>query len=61
MSPWRDKTYCQSPQCKNECGRKLPEALLRHANDLDVPLSWSYFCGEPNKDDNDNGTNERRA
>ncbi len=60
MSLWKEKTYCASPQCKNECGRKLPEALLRQANDLDIDLSWSYFCGEPkpNKDGKNDTVNE---
>lgn len=54
-----DKTFCASPNCINECKRKMTEsehaalkvwsALMNPANDPDifVPVSYAYFCGEP--------------
>lgn len=47
-----DKTFCGSPECKNECGRKLPEeyreAIWRDPNNISGKfISYAYFCGEP--------------
>lgn len=43
-----DMTFCASPNCKNECGRKMQP----HQNDFfdqcpSKPIYYSYFCGEP--------------
>jgi len=47
-----DKTFCGSPQCKNECGRKLPDDY--YSNIWKDPasyeghlISYAYFCGDP--------------
>lgn len=51
-----DKTFCASPNCKNECGRQLTEeqkqdlAMLSDAGYWSSQVSYSYFCGEPNDD-----------
>lgn len=57
-----DKTYCASPHCKNECGRKMTEEerkriYIESWKDLTVNsvlVSYAYFCGEydlcPKKD-----------
>ncbi len=49
-----DKTFCASPDCKNECGRKMSEHDLSHLELIiwrdpkNCPLvSYAYFCGEP--------------
>lgn len=53
-----DKTFCASPNCENECGRKMTlseqssltaMAVLMNPDgkDIIVPVSWGYFCGEP--------------
>ena len=45
---FRDKTYCASPNCKNECGRKMSseiESILKA--DKYGRTSYAYFCGEP--------------
>jgi len=47
MKCYRDRTYCKSPNCKNECNRKMSEYEKRAAWELDVPVSYAYFCGEP--------------
>lgn len=49
-----DKTYCASPNCKNECGRQMGqleyEILKKLAFDGLKPTKYikqAYFCGEP--------------
>lgn len=46
-----DKTFCASPGCKNECGRKMSdieEALLKKmtwaAPEKYPWVSYAYFC-----------------
>ncbi len=43
---WRDKTWCASPNCKNECGRKMPPDVKSAADNCTWPISYAYFCGE---------------
>ena len=46
LGAWRDKTYCASPECNNECGRKMSAELETIAkNDRYQMISYSYFCG----------------
>ena len=55
MMCFKDKTFCASPNCKNECGRKMTPELedeLKRANMPDkwdgmLPVSYNYFCGKP--------------
>ncbi|CAB4128157.1 hypothetical protein UFOVP100_13 [uncultured Caudovirales phage] len=43
-----DRTFCASPDCKNECGRKMSEELNKCFKDNPwYPVSYAYFCGEP--------------
>ena len=55
---YKDKTYCGSPHCENKCGRKLSEeqkrelAMLSDAGYWSAQVSYAYFCGEPEKEDN---------
>ena len=45
---YRDKTYCCSPNCTNECGRKMsPEVEYLLKQDKYGITSYAYFCGEP--------------
>ena len=48
-----DKTFCASPNCKNECGRKMTEEESIKLKSLPTIenkyVSYAYFCGEPNK------------
>ena len=52
MIPFKDKTFCASPKCKNECGRKMTKEqeidlkMLRDSG-YDFCVSQGYFCGEP--------------
>lgn len=42
-----DKTFCASPQCQNECGRRMTDAQrdqLTYGESQHV--SYAYFCGE---------------
>ena len=45
MLCYKDKTFCVSPDCKNECGRKLTDKDRRGAEGLKLPLSVGHFCG----------------
>jgi hypothetical protein len=51
MIPFKDKTYCASPNCKNECGRMMTkrerEQYEEFREEYEVCLSQAYFCGEP--------------
>ncbi len=43
-----DKTFCASPNCKNDCGRRMTDQQrqgLDYHNEKYV--SYGYFCGEP--------------
>jgi hypothetical protein len=55
MIPFKDKTFCASPKCKNECGRKMTkkeEEQLERMNETHwVGVSQGYFCGEPEEDE----------
>lgn len=43
-----DRTFCASPQCQNDCGRKFTEEVRRAMERAGKPyVSMAYFCGEP--------------
>jgi hypothetical protein len=45
-----DRAFCASPNCKNDCGRKMTEyerANLKYWHGQVV--SYAYFCGEENE------------
>lgn len=48
-----DKTFCASTNCENHCGRKLSEDDIRFINKHGLLVSMAYFCGEPEKKEND--------
>ncbi len=51
MTSWLDKTYCMSPNCKNECGRKMPNEYVELLKRIKWErVAWAYFCGEPEND-----------
>jgi len=53
MTYYLDRTYCGSPNCQNECGRKLTEQHKCDLTDLldagytYAHVSYAYFCGVP--------------
>lgn len=54
MFCYRDRTFCASPDCKNECGRKMNDYDKGVVQREEIPVMWGYFCGEPKrKDDNE--------
>ncbi len=48
-----DKTYCASPNCKNECGRQMTSQERSRLNGLKNMagyvdrVKYGYFCGAP--------------
>jgi len=44
---YKDKTFCMSPDCTNECGRKLTEEDKMKAQELGMLISAALFCGIP--------------
>lgn len=60
MIPFKDKTYCASPDCKNECRRKMTKKEEEQLEELNqygdkYCVSYAYFCGEPNDEDESYG------
>lgn len=55
MLSFKDKTFCASPNCKNECGRQLTSKLKEEYERVNGPDQWDgtlgicygYFCGKP--------------
>jgi hypothetical protein len=41
-----DRTFCMSPNCINECGRKMTDEERELGIQLDIPIAFAYFCGE---------------
>ena len=46
MICYKDKTFCASVNCKNDCGRKLTRQIIEDATKADLPLSFAFFCGD---------------
>lgn len=51
MMCFRDRTYCNSKNCNNECGRQLTQEVWDSAEKSGLPVAYSYFCGEPERDE----------
>lgn len=53
MICFKDRTFCCSKDCKNECGRQWTKELQEEANkwakdsgfEDGAPIAFSYFCG----------------
>lgn len=45
MICFRDRTWCASPDCKGDCGRKMTPELKAEAKKVELPISWGLFCG----------------
>lgn len=44
MICYKDKTFCASASCKNECGRKITPEEVKHAKELGLPIAYGKFC-----------------
>lgn len=45
-----DKTFCASPQCKNDCGRRMTDREREQLTYSQAQyVSYGYFCGEEDK------------
>ena len=45
-----DKTFCVSPQCKNDCGRRMTDREREALTYSEAQyVSYGYFCGEDEK------------
>lgn len=43
-----DKTFCASPNCKNDCGRRMTDEERDRLTYLNQDrVLYGYFCGEP--------------
>lgn len=55
MMCFKDRSFCASPGCINECSRKLTPELMAEYERANLPSNWDgmlgisydYFCGEP--------------
>ena len=47
---YKDKTFCASPQCKNECGRQMTNEEKEHIKTQKEWVSYAYFCGQPDEE-----------
>lgn len=55
MITFKDKTFCASPNCQNDCGRKMTDEEKKEFLIQNLPQNWdgmlgvscAYFCGEP--------------
>lgn len=45
MISYKDRAYCASPECKNECGRKITEEERQEAIKAELAICYGYFCG----------------
>lgn len=60
MMCYKDRTYCASPNCKNECGRQLTDedrqkalkwwASPKNPTGEGFPLAVSHFCDNEGKE-----------
>ena len=58
---FKDKTFCTSINCINECGRQMSIEDKKQMNELiekgeDVIVSQGYFCGVPSKNEDSRPT-----
>ena len=59
MLCYKDRSYCVSPDCKNDCRRQLTEEIHQEARDMNMHLSVGYFCGLPDLMKMQNDNNEQ--
>ncbi len=43
-----DKTFCASPHCNNDCGRRMTDSQRAGLNkNAELRVCYGYFCEEP--------------
>lgn len=47
MMNYKDRTFCASPNCTNECGRQLTDEIRQGARASNMLLALNYFCDVP--------------
>lgn len=47
MLSFNDRTYCASPNCTNECGRKMTADEKEKLAKSNMWVSTAYFCDVP--------------
>lgn len=61
MMCFKDRSFCASPHCTNECGRKMTDAEHEEYKRANLPENWDgmlgvsyvYFCGKPEGTEHD--------
>lgn len=51
MINFKDKTFCSTPHCKNNCGRKMTQKDANDALKAGLPISYHPFCEPKSIDD----------
>ena len=51
MICFNDRSYCGSPGCTNECGRKMSEQDKRDAQRVGLPVSYGMFCDKVSREE----------
>ena len=51
MQTYKDKTFCASPDCQNDCGRKMSPFEEMESKEIEANVSYAYFCGVPRCDE----------
>jgi hypothetical protein len=57
MISYKDRIFCASPNCNNDCGRQLTSEDKRLAIQRCELICSAYFCGEPDCDHTNLDTN----
>ena len=47
MICYADKTFCASPNCTNECGRKLTDEQKEDIKRRGLDVCYAFCCGWP--------------
>ena len=53
---YKDRMFCASPNCTNECGRKITDEQRLDVQRLDLNIAFAYFCDFPDPEDEKNKT-----
>jgi len=45
MMSYLDRTFCASKTETHTCGREITEEHKKRAEELGLPISYTFFCG----------------